>query len=81
MKKLILISLILTLSSCMVSQKAYDEQVNLNNVLLKDIKLQHDLNKEQEEKYKTLTNELNKKKKCCELKNDTIVPPHDPAND
>ena len=65
----------------MVSQKAYDEQVNLNNVLLKDIKLQHDLNKKQEEKCKTLTNELNKKKKCCELKNDTIAPPHDPAND
>ncbi len=53
MKKLILISLILTLSSCMVSSKLYDEQVNINNTLLQDLKIATEVNKEQEAKCKT----------------------------
>ena len=81
MKKLILISLVLTLSSCMVSSKLYDEQVNINNTLVEDLKIAVEQNKKKEAKCVDLTKELEKKSKCCELKNDTIVPPHDPANE
>ena len=72
MKKLILISLILTLSSCMVSSKLYDEQVNINNTLLQDLKMATEVNKEQEVKCKTLTEQLDIRLKCCEIKKDTL---------
>tara|TARA_R110002020_G_scaffold157110_5_gene339519 strand:- start:1207 stop:1449 length:243 start_codon:yes stop_codon:yes gene_type:complete len=72
MKKLILISLILTLSSCMVSSKLYDEQVNINNNLLQDLQIATEVSKEQDLKCKTLTEQLEIKRKCCEIKNDTL---------
>ena len=79
MKNIILILMILTLSSCMVSQKTYDakcaeleasELQRINDQKSFDIK---------DQLCRTKCSDLIKELKDCNIKNDTIAP-HDPAN-
>tara|TARA_Y100001963_G_C6614458_1_gene368607 strand:+ start:75 stop:299 length:225 start_codon:yes stop_codon:yes gene_type:complete len=74
MKKLLFIVMILTLSSCMVSTKVFDATVSdLQNQI--DSKLPRF---EFEHKDQILRQAIDD---CCKVKKDTIVVPHDPANE
>ena len=79
MKNIILILMILTLSSCMVSKKAYDAKC----CELEEVKAQAASEKKafdmKDQLCRTKCSELIKELKDCNIKNDTIAP-HDPAN-
>ena len=71
--RIISIIMILTLSSCVVSTKVFDETIlDLQNQI--DSKVPR---YEFETKDQILRGTIDE---CCKVKNDTIVP-HDPAND
>ena len=70
MKNIFLITILLTLSSCMVSQKTFDTTVSdLQNQI--DLKLPKS---EFELKDQSIRQAIdNLQKDCCKLKNDTII--------
>ena len=79
MKNIFLILMILTLSSCMVSQKAYDAKcTELESSELQRINDQKAFDMK-DQLCRTKCSELIKELKDCNIKNDTIAP-HDPAN-
>ena len=69
MKKLLFIVMILTLSSCMVSQKTFDTTVSdLQNQI--DLKLPKSEFELKDQSIRQVINDL--QKNCCKVENDTI---------
>ena len=69
MKKIFLITILLTLSSCMVSQKTFDTTVSdLQNQI--DLKLPKSEFQLKDQSIRQVINDL--QKNCCKVENDTI---------
>ena len=69
MKKIFLITILLTLSSCMVSQKTFDTTVSdLQNQI--DLKLPKSEFELKDQSIRQVINDL--QKNCCKVENDTI---------
>ena len=71
MKKLLIIVIALTLSSCFVSQKTFDEKCCKIEAQIQDLE---DKAKGMDLKEQLLREAIH------DLQTDTILPPHDPAN-
>jgi septal ring factor EnvC (AmiA/AmiB activator) len=74
MKKLLFIVMILTLSSCMVSQKAFDEKCCKMEAEISELKSRCNGMDLKEQLLREAIHDL-------QTKSDTIVVPHDPANE
>ena len=69
MKKIFLITILLTFSSCMVSQKTFDTTVSdLQNQI--DLKLPKSEFELKDQSIRQVINDL--QKNCCKVENDTI---------
>ena len=71
MKQLIILLILFTFSSCFVSQKTFDEKFN---ELKNDITIQQKAFDHKEQLLRQAIYDL-------QIKSDTIIVPHDPAND
>ena len=69
MKQILIITILLTLSSCMVSQKTFDTTVSdLQNQI--DLKLPKSEFELKDQSIRQVINDL--QKNCCKVENDTI---------
>ena len=74
MKKIFLITILLTLSSCMVSQKTFDEKLCALECEIQELKSKSDGMELKEQLLRQAIHDLQTKK-------DTIIVPHDPLNE
>ena len=74
MKKIIIITILLTLSSCMVSQKTFDEKLCSLECEIQELKSKANGMELKEQLLREAIHDLQTKK-------DTIIVPHDPLNE
>ena len=74
MKKIFLTLIVLTLTSCMVSQKTFDEKLCSLECEIQELKSKANGMELKEQLLREAIHDLQTKK-------DTIIVPHDPAND
>ena len=72
MKKLFIIAILLTLSSCVVSSKLYDEQVAKNAALLEKMESDKAIFDYKDELCRTVAYELKLELDTCKAKSDTL---------